>query len=434
MNSPLVVVCGCTGSGKSELGLSIAEEFNGEVVSADSMQIYKGLDIATNKLNSDEMAGIPHHLIGSIEPTYSGYGIHKFRKDALEAIQMILDRGKLPILVGGTAYYVESVIYYNNLVETERNMTDRIRCELLFKFPTPELRYRELERVDPESAAELLRNTNYKVLRALEIYYSTGKTKSEILKEQLEGTGNNTHFGNRLRFQSTFMINLDADKNLLIERLDKRVDQMMERGLLDELSQFYDKYKDHLLVGPFGVMQCIGLKEFMPYLQLDETEREDVKAEKLLKECKERLKIQNRQYAQYQRKWFYNRIIKRGQHREVPKSIAMNTANDFHQEIVPFVLNLVRLFLAGKDIDTILDSNSPLKMELPPTNDVLSREEFIRVSKKVRHCEVCNTDVQGILHWEAHLRGRRHRKNLAAEKEKKGTQIKKEPPLLLCDL
>ncbi|KAF7639421.1 C2H2-type domain-containing protein [Meloidogyne graminicola] len=420
IDNPLIVISGCTGTGKSDLGVAIAKEFNGEIINADSMQIYKGLDISSNKISTEEMEGIPHHLLGFLEPTNSNYNVQNFRNDALNILNKIWSEQKLPILVGGTAYYIESVIFDNNLIATgDREKGDLIRQELLNEFPTVDLLYQELQRVDPVTAAELHRNNKHRVLRALEIYRSTGKTKSEHEKlQKLEAPGFD-HFYTRLRFKNTFLINLDMEKDVLNERLNKRVDKMMERGLLKEVADFYDQWFGK--VDKFGIMQIIGPKEFLPYLRLNSVERNCCRGDDILDKCKEKLKIRNRQYSQRQRLWFYNRILNRGQYREIPKSLALNSSKDFHGKLVPFAIKQVKQFLSGEEIDDEKTCNG-LLYKLPPLGEGFKQPDYMENRKKIFLCDICGTEVQGKIHWKQHLEGRKHKNNL--EKSKNRIEIK----------
>lgn len=419
IENPLIVISGCTGTGKSDLGVAIAKQFNGEIINADSMQIYRGLDISSNKMTKEEMEGIPHHLLGFLEPTNSSYNVQNFREDALEILNKLWAEQKLPVIVGGTAYYIESVIFDNNLIVTgDRGRGETIREEILKEFPTVDTLYQELQRVDPETASELHRNNKHRVLRALEIYRTTGKTRSEHQKEQQkEAPEGYDHFYTRLRFKNTFLINLDMEKDVLNERLNKRVDKMMERGLLKEVTDFYDEYFGK--VDKFGIMQIIGPKEFLPYLRLNIIGRNSIRGEHKIEECKEKLKTRNRQYAQRQRLWFYNRILNRGEHREIPKTLALNSSKEFVEKLVPFALKQVKQFLSGEEIDDEKKCNG-LLYKLPPLGDMFKQEDYMENRKKIFLCDICGTEIQGKMHWKKHLEGRKHKNNLEKIKKKKG--------------
>nr|ALH44122.1 isopentenyltransferase [Heterodera schachtii] len=402
---PLFIICGCTGTGKSDLGIELAKHFNGEVINADSMQIYKGLDIATNKVTTEEMQGVTHHLMSFCDPCESNYNVHHYRNAVLPLIERLWANGKLPIIVGGTGYYMEAAIYYDNLVQTNAQKSDDLRNELLQKFPTCDLLHEELKRVDPKSAGEVHKNAKSKVLRALEIFYSTGQTKSEHHKMQREGQAANFHLAGRLRTKNTLLFTLDADKEVLSQRLNSRVDGMLKRGLIEELDSFYTEHQNQL--NSFGILQCIGLKEFLPYLQLTEKERQAEIGQKILKECVDLVKLHTRRYAKTQRKWFYNRIHLREKYREVPYSIALNTSSHFHEDVVPFAIDVAERFLSGRCINDISPENPTILMPLPAASELFDLPDYAQL-KQMKHCGICDIMAE-FSQWKNHLKGKRHR-------------------------
>jgi tRNA dimethylallyltransferase len=271
----LVSVVGPTASGKTSLSLEIAKKYNGEIVSCDSMQIYKYMDIATAKPDKSEMQGIPHHLMDFIEPT-DNYSVAEFVKDAHKAIVDISSRGKLPVLVGGTGLYVNSLL--NNVQFTEYKADENLRKELMSK--SSEELLNTLYKVDRPSYEKLSQEVNHKrIARALEIYYQTGKPKSVIDKEALSVPSP----------YDALKIGLNAlDRQYLYDRINKRVDIMVDTGLLDEAKKIL---KINL---SDTASKAIGYKEFLPYFS----------GEASLEECKEVLKRETRRYAKRQITWF----------------------------------------------------------------------------------------------------------------------------------
>lgn len=274
----VIAVVGPTASGKTGLGVKLAEHYSGEVVSADSMQIYKQMNIATAKPTDEEMRGIKHHLIDFIEPTES-YSVARYKADAEKAIENISLKGKTPIIVGGTGLYVDSLL--NNVEFFNVGADEKLRKELFERAETKgtdEL-YSELKRIDPESAEKIHSNNVKKIVRALEFYYQTGKTISEQVKlSRLSGTP-----------YESVIIGLTAnDRQFLYDRINRRVDLMLEQGLLDEAREFYSVY------GVKTANQAIGYKELLPYLE----------GRAGLDECVENLKMQTRRYAKRQLTWF----------------------------------------------------------------------------------------------------------------------------------
>ncbi len=274
----LIVVAGPTASGKTALGVHLAKKFGGEVVSADSMQIYKGMNIATAKPEKDETDGIKHHLIDFLSPEKE-YSVASFCLDAEKAVEKILSDGKLPIIVGGTGLYIDSFV--NNTVfldDTKKNdVRERLYRELNEKG-VEEL-YKRLLTVDKDAAEKIHPNNELKVIRALEIYESTGKT----LTEQ-----NRLSHIEESKYSPLFIGINYKDRNVLYERINKRVDIMLEKGLLEETKEFYKN-----LVSKTAV-NAIGYKELKPFLD----------GEKSLEDCIEHLKQVTRHYAKRQLAWF----------------------------------------------------------------------------------------------------------------------------------
>ena len=275
---PVAAVVGPTASGKTKLGVDIALKFNGEVVSADSMQIYQGMAIATAKPTPTEMQGVPHHLIGFLPPE-EGYSVARYVADAKAVIADITARGKLPVLVGGTGLYVDSLL--GGVQFSEEQGAPQLRAQLYAQAAQlgNEAMHAMLAEIDPDYAAGLHPNNLGRVLRALELYHATGKTMSEQLKSSRE----------RPSDYAPMMLGLNfSDRTLLYDRINRRVDTMLEQGLLDEVRAFYRAHN------PKTAAQAIGCKEFSGYLNGDKT----------LEQCTEDLKRETRRYAKRQLTWF----------------------------------------------------------------------------------------------------------------------------------
>lgn len=275
---PVVAVVGPTASGKTKLGVDIALQFNGEVVSADSMQIYQGMAIATAKPTPAEMRGVPHHLIDFLPPE-QGYSVARYVEDAKAAIASITARGKLPVLVGGTGLYIDALL--GGIRFSEEQGAPEIRAQLYEQAAQlgNEAMHAMLSEIDPDYAAGLHPNNLGRVLRAIELYRATGKTMSEQLKSSREKPSD----------YAPIMLGLNfSDRALLYERINHRVDAMLAQGLLDEVRAFYQVHN------PKTAAQAIGCKEFLGYLS----------GEKTLEQCTEDLKRETRRYAKRQLTWF----------------------------------------------------------------------------------------------------------------------------------
>uniref|UniRef100_A0A8R1HGB6 Omp85 domain-containing protein n=2 Tax=Caenorhabditis japonica TaxID=281687 RepID=A0A8R1HGB6_CAEJA len=260
---PVIFVIGCTGTGKSDLGVAIAKKYGGEVISVDSMQFYRGLDIATNKITEEETEGIPHHMMSFLDPSEPAtYNIHAFRETTLKLIQEIRSRSKLPIIVGGTTYYAESILYENNLIETTSSeCPDDLASSSSSHSSTTEYPedvsnqelWEELRKVDEKSALLVHPNNRYRIQRALQIFRDTGIPKSKFVEKQKASKC--VDLGGRLRFDSSLVIYMDASPEVLEERLDGRVDKMIKMGLKRELNDFYEE-GDH----------CFNVSASKPFL------------------------------------------------------------------------------------------------------------------------------------------------------------------------
>ena len=274
----VIVIVGPTASGKTALGIHIAKQFNGEVVSGDSMQIYENMDIATAKPSLEEMDGIKHHLIGFVNPE-NEYSVASFCEDAKNAVAEITKSGKTPVIVGGTGLYIDSFI--NNITFFDDANSPEIREELykeLNEFGIEKL-YNELLLVDSEAAKKIHPNNEVKVIRALEIYRSTGKNLTEQNKQSRNVES---------EYEPLYIGISYKDREKLYERINKRVDIMLQNGLLEETKDFYKKYASKTAVG------AIGYKELKPFID----------GEKTLEECVGHLKQSTRRYAKRQLTWF----------------------------------------------------------------------------------------------------------------------------------
>ncbi len=274
----LPVICGPTASGKTKLSIDIAKDINAEIVSADSMQIYKGMDIASAKPDTQEMQGIIHHMM-SFLPLDKAFSVSDYVKAARTAIDDIVRRGKVPLVVGGTGLYISSLI--DNIVfdDTGSDMEFREKMRKKAAEKGNEALLAELAEVDIEAAQRLHPNNLSRIIRALEVYHLSGKKISELQKESRAEPAPYT--------SCVIMLNY-TDRTVLYERINRRVDVMVEKGLVEEARDFFTR-DDYITAS-----QAIGYKELKPYL--------DGEAE--LEECIDKLKQVTRNYAKRQITWF----------------------------------------------------------------------------------------------------------------------------------
>ncbi len=247
----LIVLTGPTAVGKSKLSIELAKKIGGEIISADSMQVYKYMDIGTDKISAAKMGGVPHHLIDFLEPT-EDFNVCLFQKLVKEAINDISSRGKIPILVGGIGFYIQAIIYDIDFTETDDDDSYRKQLEDRVKAEGTHGIFKELMQVDPESAAIIHENNSKRVIRALEYYKKTGRPISEHNKEQHE----------RLSPYDFRYFVLTDDRETLYSRIDNRVDQMIEDGLEDEVK---DLLKLNIPSSATS-MQSLGYREMIGYL------------------------------------------------------------------------------------------------------------------------------------------------------------------------
>ncbi|MCH5205118.1 MAG: tRNA (adenosine(37)-N6)-dimethylallyltransferase MiaA [Oscillospiraceae bacterium] len=274
----IIVICGPTASGKTALSVELAKIYGGEIISADSMQIYTDMDIASAKATAEEQQGIPHHLMDFLDPS-RGFSVADYVKLCKKTADEILGRGNIPIICGGTGLYISSFVDNLTFDESEQDFEFREKMRRFAEENGASALLEKLREVDPETAETLHENNIGRIIRALEVYKTTGHTISEAKK-------NSRKIPSPYEF---IMITLDfADREQLKNRINKRVDEMMERGLEDEArSCFMQKSRP-------TAAQAIGIKELYPY----------IRGEKTLEECVEELKLHTRQYAKRQLTWF----------------------------------------------------------------------------------------------------------------------------------
>lgn len=276
-----LAITGPTASGKTALSISLAKRLGGEIISCDSMQIYRDMNIGTAKATEAERAAVPHHLIDFLSPLES-YSVESYRADALRVAGEISGRGLMPIFVGGTGLYIDSVRrgISLNAPESDPGYRDAVLASIKDETDVDAL-WMRLRSVDPESAEKIHKNNVKRVIRALEIYDKTGRTKSELDRESRQGSSD-IFVG---------MITLDfLDRAILYDRCDSRVDAMMREGLLREVNDLHLK---GMLKGQTA-SQAIGYKELVEYLEGRCT----------LTEAIEELKLATRRYAKRQLTWF----------------------------------------------------------------------------------------------------------------------------------
>lgn len=275
----VIVIVGPTASGKTALSIELAKKINGEIISCDSMQIYKDMNIGSAKPTIEEMQGIKHYIIDEVEPTQR-FSVAEYKKRAEKAIEEIIKKGKIPIVVGGTGLYANSLIYGIEYNEIEYD--EKYRNKLMEQAQTEEglkTLFEKAKKLDPKAMEKISKNDKKRIIRVLEIYNSTGKTKTEHEKESRKKA---------IKYDyKVFALNIE--RSVLYERINKRVDIMIEQGLIEEVKNILKKYNEFPTA-----MQAIGYKEIVEYLDGNLTKQEAI----------EKIKKESRRYAKRQITWF----------------------------------------------------------------------------------------------------------------------------------
>ncbi|MBP3904582.1 tRNA (adenosine(37)-N6)-dimethylallyltransferase MiaA [Turicibacter sp.] len=275
----VLCIVGPTAVGKTKMSIELAKKLNGEIISGDSMQIYRGMDIGTAKATMDERQGIPHHLIDEKNPD-EPYSVAAFQQTVRAKMEEIKSRGKLPIIVGGTGLYIKSVLYdYEFAGESESKEVD----EAKYGHLSNEELHAKLAAVDEAGAKDIHPNNRKRVIRALEIYETSGVKKSEMIEKQ-----------EHKMIYDACLIGLTDDRTVLYDRINKRVDVMYETGLVEEVKALFDEG----IPAESQSIRAIGYKELYDYF----------KGFISLEESKELIKRNSRRYAKRQYTWFNNQM------------------------------------------------------------------------------------------------------------------------------
>ncbi len=276
---PLIILTGPTAVGKTALSIGLAKAVGGEIISADSMQVYKGMDVGTAKITSEEMDGVTHYLVDELEP-WEEFNVVVFQRLCKKYMERIYSKGKIPIIVGGTGFYIQSVLYDIDFTENEADTSYRQMLEQKAENEGVQKLHQELAQVDPESAEQIHPNNVKKVIRALEYYQQTGQKISEH---------NETQRQKESPYDFIYYV-LSLPREILYERINKRVDQMRRDGLIEEVKQLEERGCTREMVS----MQGLGYKEIL-----------DAFAGKCtMDEAFEKIKLETRHFAKRQFTWF----------------------------------------------------------------------------------------------------------------------------------
>ncbi|KAL9587574.1 MAG: hypothetical protein Q9212_000151 [Teloschistes hypoglaucus] len=423
----IIAVVGATGTGKSELAVALAEKFNGEIINADAMQMYEGLPIATNQLPLPERKSIPHHLLGCIKPTEDPWNVGKYVRAATKIIESIVARGRLPILVGGTHYYMQSLLFKGSLVDQPEPKYETAEAQEI-KWPilaasTSEM-LEQLRRVDPELASKWHPHDRRKIRHSLEVYLTSGRQPSTIYREQHEAaspnescqsprdqcsrlaTDNANSGAPALQFDPLILWTY-AEPDKLSTRLNSRVEQMVKDGLIEEVFSLHKSLQNFeqpvcKANQTSGIWTAIGFKEFALYITASSALNYGSDHIGKLKQDGVKLtQIATRQYARQQQRWIRGKLLRALQDNHKLDQIVLLDSTQlaqWQQNVEEPAVDAVSNFLKG---NPPLASPKVAHAILVPKADP---------NIKARYCDVCNVTVMTQREWDAHPRSKRHRK------------------------
>lgn len=279
MKRPLIILTGPTAVGKTKASIGLAKAVGGQIISADSMQVYKHMDIGSAKIHPDEMEGVPHHLIDILEPDEE-FHVVKFQKLAKEAMEKIYSCGQIPVVVGGTGFYIQALLYDIDFTENEKNRDCRRELEEYVRVCGQTALHERLRQVDEKAARDIHANNVKRVIRALEFYSQTGRKISEHNEKERQKES---------PYDFRYFV-LDDDRRHLYERINRRVDQMIDAGLIGEVAHLKEMGYTEDMVS----MQGLGYKEMLAYLEGKMT----------LEEAVYTIKRDTRHFAKRQITWF----------------------------------------------------------------------------------------------------------------------------------
>ncbi|ODQ82606.1 hypothetical protein BABINDRAFT_30899 [Babjeviella inositovora NRRL Y-12698] len=417
----IIAVVGTTGVGKSQLSIELAKKYNGEVINADSMQMYRGVPIITNKHPIPEREGVKHHVMNHVDWNEE-YFVHRFKDEATAAIADIHARGKIPIVVGGTHYYLQSLLFHNKMVnrETEIQTVEELTQEEKAVVESdPATLWETLKKYDPVVAEKFHPNDSRKLKRALEIYFTTNRKASDIYSEQKVSELDKSS----LRYD-TLIFWVYSQTQPLEERLDSRVDKMLETGGLAEVRELYDFYTAHNdSPSPLfedGIWQVIGFKEFFPWLKSGQ--KNDVEFRKCVDEMKQRTK----KYAKQQVKWIRKKLV---------PEMGKEKLHNYERGGRVYLLDASDLDKWSKNVskrgveitDQFLKKEPTLSYAPAGFENMLevTTEEFTQDKWKHFVCEVCTSGdgkplvLVGEGQYDIHMKSRKHSSRISQIKRKK---------------
>ncbi|ORZ25959.1 IPP transferase-domain-containing protein [Absidia repens] len=437
----IATVIGTTGVGKSQLGVELCKALGGQIINADAMQVYRGLDIITNKMPFHERQGVQHHLMDFLD-CEEEYKVTEFKKDATQCIEKLIHEKQLPVVVGGTNYYVQSLLYQNSLIKDEPQGDQYIRSPSPEPMPeldalqTSEL-YSRLQEIDPIMANKWHPSNRRKIIRSLQVFYQLGRKQSDIIKEQKDHL--QIH-GSQSRFKSVIFW-LYADPQKLNPRLDERVNTMIDSGLFDEIKQLRHQVVQGQVNIPGqdlekyqrGLWQAIGYKEFDPYFTAVESNSLDhEKLSQLRMECTERMKAATRRYAKRQVQWIRNKLLPTVWNAQQQNDVMVylldaSDLTEWDTNVRQKAIEVAKAFQADEKMPNPQDFGEIAKTMLTETNTQDTQSRILSWTNHI--CPVCKSEkgdqviLYGDIEWEQHRKSRWHKKSIKHQKLQAKRQV-----------
>lgn len=427
-----------------KLAVSLAERFNGEIINGDCIQMYDGLPIATNKMPIEERKSIPHHLLGGVQLRERPWQVATFKQKAVNVVEEIHSRGKLPILVGGTHYYIQALLFRDAILGGVTQTEQPLKHTWPILAASKEEMLEELRKVDPVMAARWHPNDQRKIKRSLEIYLTTGNKASDIYEQQQK----QKYGGNLRQFESIFekdtvgeenhnatpdtyspllfdtlIFWTHVDSNILNPRLNERVDAMISSGLILEVQSMFSYLQEIESGGrevdrTSGIWAAIGYKQFLPYLLASQATDADSniptdtkKLEKLKLEGVERIKIETRQCARRQIKWIRNALLRALEEGHLDKTLYLLNATDSFgplSDVKAVARDITGMFLRGENLP------------LPKTISDMAEQMLVTNETGniyARYCNFCDKTLMTGAQWTGHVKSKKHLSAVTPKKD-----------------
>lgn len=407
----------------------MAQRFNGEIINGDSIQMYNGLPIATNKISIEEQKSIRHHLLGFISLHERPWEVATFRHNATKVVEEIHARGKIPILVGGTHYYTQALLFKDDIIEGPP--VDVARQEWEKTWPilgaSTEEMIEELRKLDPIMAERWHPKERRRIKRSLEIYLTTGKRASETYQEQRQRRSEifSRSFANSAgqpasSNEESYPVNLSSlvydtlifwthiDSGVLRSRLEDRVEDMVLKGLIPEAQSMFQHlqecgFGEEASKSDIGIRTAIGYKEFLPYFLGQKADSKTIEElENMIKEGIERTKIGTRQYARQQIRWIRNKLLRRLENESLGRTLYLLDGTDLYQR--PLTVDAIAHVIMEKFLN---GETLPLPKSISTTAErmLLTKE---REDLYARHCDACGKTMMSGEQWSLHVKGKPH--------------------------